>query len=85
MPKENTDCIAGTGLRAEVSWQPGSNGHVQLATTNNATSFKDPEFANPDNPEGLFLGWHATLDREGINRLIRSLRKARDSVYGRDE
>lgn len=27
----------------------------------------------------------ATLDRHGLNRLIRSLRKARDAAYGADE
>lgn len=30
-------------------------------------------------------GWFVTLDREGINALIRNLRKARDSAFGRDE
>lgn len=30
-------------------------------------------------------GMFATFDRAGINRLIRTLRKARDDAYGRDE
>ena len=30
-------------------------------------------------------GWYAQLDRAGINRLIKTLRKARDDAYGRDE
>jgi len=85
MPKENTDCIAGTGLRTEVSWWPGDTGHVQIATINQSSEMKLEDGGTPDNPDGLFYGWHATLDREGINRIIRSLRKARDSVYGRDE
>ena len=29
-------------------------------------------------------GWHVTLDREQINRLIRVLRRARDSAFGSD-
>lgn len=29
-------------------------------------------------------GWHVTLNREGINRLIRVLRRARDSAFGSD-
>jgi hypothetical protein len=29
-------------------------------------------------------GWRVTVDREQINRLIRVLRKARDSAYGAD-
>lgn len=32
-----------------------------------------------------FDGFHATLDRHGINKLIKHLRRARDAVYGRDE
>jgi hypothetical protein len=30
-------------------------------------------------------GWWVGLDRDGCNRLIRALRKARDGAYGRDE
>jgi hypothetical protein len=30
-------------------------------------------------------GMYATFDRAGINRLIRTLRKARDDAFGRDE
>lgn len=29
-------------------------------------------------------GWYLCLDREGINRLIRTLRKARDQAFGAD-
>lgn len=29
-------------------------------------------------------GWYCQLDRNGINRLIRTLRKARDAAYGSD-
>lgn len=32
-----------------------------------------------------YLSVWAHLDRYGVNRLIKSLRKARDSVFGRDE
>jgi hypothetical protein len=40
--------------------------------------------ATPDSPAG-FTGLWSTLDRAGINRLIKMLRKARDEAYGRDE
>lgn len=55
--------------------------------------------AAPDAPSGLgtstskatvakpmqqFEGWHVTLDRDGINRMIRVLRRARDAAYGSD-
>lgn len=35
-------------------------------------------------PDG-FEGRHISLDRGGINALIRTLRKARDDSFGRDE
>lgn len=31
-----------------------------------------------------FDGWHATLDRDQVNKLIRVLRRARDAAYGAD-
>jgi hypothetical protein len=87
MPKFNlyekpTGLPGDTPGRAEVGW---SAGHVQLATCSD-----DPDAlralgaaAAPDNVDwrGIFL----RLDRDGINELIRNLRKARDSAYGRDE
>ena len=33
----------------------------------------------------LESGWFIQLDRNGINRLIRTLRKARDAAYGADQ
>lgn len=45
-----------------------------------------PTFTVPgrrDTPH--FDGVHATLDRDMINKLIKVLRRARDTVYGRDE
>jgi hypothetical protein len=30
-------------------------------------------------------GWYISLDRHGINTLIRNLRRARDQAFGRDE
>ena len=32
-----------------------------------------------------YTGVWSTLNREGVNRLIRVLRRARDQAYGRDE
>lgn len=43
---------------------------VQIATLNGA---------EPDS------GWHVTLSRREVNRLIKALRRARDAAYGRDE
>jgi hypothetical protein len=36
-----------------------------------------------DDPDGM-EAQHLSLDRAGINRLIRTLRKARDQAYGTD-
>lgn len=81
MPKENIDCIAMTGLRVEIGWSPGPTGHVQVASVHTDSPIDWPE---GDSPDGKFNGWHTTLDREGCNRAIRALRKARDSAYGAD-
>jgi len=85
MPKENINCISVDGLRVEVSWSHDK--YVQLATVNQHSPFTFPRMivdgaeVEPSEP---FNGWHATLDRDGINRLIRSLRKARDAAFGAD-
>lgn len=52
----------------------------------------DPKWSNGSNyAEALNTmlcvyeqGWYCQLDRAGINRLIRLLRKARDAAYGSD-
>lgn len=31
-----------------------------------------------------FDGWHATLDRASLNKMIRTLRRARDAAFGAD-
>ncbi len=82
MPKENTDDIVTKGFRVEVSWE--NDRHVQVATTSSTSKFVLPG-DNPGDPEYPFHGWHVTLDRHGINRLIRTLRRARDAAFGKDE
>jgi hypothetical protein len=39
----------------------------------------------PPEPEPEWAGQFVDLDRHGLNQLIRSLRRARDQAYGRDE
>jgi hypothetical protein len=60
---------------ARIGWSR-EPGHVEIATVM---------------PDGIPLdggpeanGWFLQLDRDGINRLIRLLRKARDAAYGAD-
>lgn len=52
---------------------PITSGHVQVATVNQAMPF---EYAGEP-----FDGWHVTLDREGIDRLVGALTRARDAAY----
>lgn len=78
----------------EVGWGLGHD--VQLGiTTHDGRSLvdwlagQDRTPQDPDAPEGSLLPgfsslW-ASLDRSGVNRLIKALRKARDDAFGRDE
>lgn len=55
----------------KVGWSREAE-HVELAVMRQS----DDEVSNER--------WHAQLDRDGLNRLIRTLRKARDQAYGTD-
>src|SRR5947207_9316654 len=45
----------------------------------------DPTATEPGTSFRMFDGWYASLDRAGVNKLIRVLRTARDQAFGRDE
>ena len=60
-------------VRMELSWGRGLP-DVQIASTNPTAG----------GPHDSAYGWFAHLDREGVNRLIRALRKARDQAFGAD-
>lgn len=81
MPKTNVNCIAMEGLRVQVGWSPAPTGTVQVASVHTDSPIDWPEGQTPN---GKFDGWHATLDRDGLNRLIRALRDARDAAFGVD-
>ncbi len=76
MPKEITHDerygMADEFRQIEVRW--ARRQYVEVATVNNL------EPSTGDRVEGVFI----SLDRDGINRLIRSLRKARDQAHGAD-
>ena len=77
MPKELLyDTAAGDDIALEVSWS--RDGHVQLAT-------KNLDDTTPLVPSSGGNGWYMTPTRHQINELIRTLRRARDQAYGRDE
>lgn len=63
------------GTIIKVGWHR-SPGYVELATIRDDGQTLEP------GPESN--GWFTQLDREGINRLIRTLRKARDQAFGAD-
>ena len=66
-----------------VGWDREA-GDVQLVSRlREREVFFDPD--NPDAPIPCEYGFHVSLDRRGINDLIRHLRKARDQAFGRDE
>ena len=88
MPKENVNCSVIDGLRTEVSWRADS--YVQLATTNvhSTVRLSEDGRGSDERDEPIqgdpFNGWYVSLDRDGLNRLIRVLRKARDAAFGAD-
>lgn len=85
MPKEyiedryasdDDDAVAnGSPTRVRVGWSREAE-HVEIAT------IAPDEMTLRPTPEGN--GWFVQLDRGGLNRLIRTLRKARDQAYGQD-
>jgi hypothetical protein len=79
MPRENVN--AANGARVTVSWLKANAGdEVQL---NIMGTVPVPHDTLKDLVKSVSGPW-ITLDREGINRLIRSLRRARDQAYGQD-
>lgn len=80
MPKEIMYDEAGM-YDAVVGWQP--DGCVQLGIKpHNQTSITIT--ADGDQQASFDSLW-GTFDRAGVNRLIKTLRHARDAAYGRDE
>jgi hypothetical protein len=71
MPKEITYGTDQTVI--ETGWTRNLPG-VQVGTVN-------PEAGGIHDPSA---GWFVSLDRQGVNRLIRTLRKARDQAFGPD-
>lgn len=97
MPREKITDQVTDGFYTEVSWRrmPGldtddqgtSPGHVQLATVNVHSPFEFPEVERGTSWEAgeKFDGWRVTLDEEGIDRLIRTLHKAKRQAFGQEQ
>jgi len=69
MPREAIESTGSNPNQVKVGWR--SQGGVQVGVTPPGDAAE----------EGLW----ADLDRQGCNDLIRILRRARDSAFGRDE
>ncbi len=98
MPKETVHAVLGDRIvpefNVEVAWN--RDGIVQVTTTAKDAddrlrswiefdSDQAPTHSAPGTSFRTFDGWHADLDRAGVNRLIRILRQARDAASGKDE
>lgn len=66
----------------EVRWS-SEGGYVQVVTK--ATDPSDGRVAGESPDTHVTDGYHVDLDRTQINRLIKNLRRARDSAFGKDE
>lgn len=62
----------------KVGWTKDLD-HVEIAVVHHRDV---ADGAGSEHDDGT---WHAQFDRAGINRLIRTLRRARDDAFGRDE
>jgi hypothetical protein len=68
---------------ATVGWRP--DGYVQVGIESHEGIPLSKLLSGPDGESPAdFTGLWGTFDRDGCNRLIRAIRKARDSAYGAD-
>lgn len=79
--QEVNDVLTGTLVRVEpthlhVGWTKDRD-HVEVGVINT-----DIQSEHPGDDR---RGWYMQIDRDGCNRAIRALRKARDAAFGRDE
>ena len=74
------------------SWEEGSQNILSIVNSwllgleKPVIELTDEEFDDiPALEFGGFSGFVSTLDRDGVNNLIKNLRKARDAAFGKDE
>lgn len=77
----------GAGPFLNIGWGREA-GYVQLGTTvpegEGKLMVRGPDGWIDGDAVGA-SGWFVQLDRDGINRAIRTMRRARDQAFGRDE
>lgn len=85
MPKEYIGTAPQEHGSVAVSWGKDS-GHISVSVAG-PVGWRDEELKQlvaPDTDNGL--DWHfQAMNRWELNRLIRTLRKARDQAFGKDE
>ncbi len=80
MPRENINSDdENAATRVEVCWQPGRSVQVTTALREDIPCSSEAPAHTRYTP-----GTYVSIDRAGINRLIRALRRARDAVFGKD-
>ncbi|MCX5066639.1 hypothetical protein OOJ91_12195 [Micromonospora lupini] len=83
MPKETINDQSGM-YDVQVGWQPSPTGSVQLGVESHDGRSIAEHLTGENETPANFTGLWGSLDRDGVNRLIRTLRRARDSAYGAD-
>lgn len=94
MPRENVyaESTPDGERGVQVQWypmqrtpesHPSASGHVTVGAGNLTRDGLDA--ASDNLPDSYTAPQFADLDRDGINRLIRALRRARNSAFGSDE
>lgn len=84
MPRESVYGVDGDNTAVKVGWSR-EHEHVQVGVSASGDiSFAEPLPAGVS-VSGPYDGLWVTMDRKGINDLIRHLRRARDAAFGRDE
>jgi hypothetical protein len=91
MPKETVYCETVESIGetvtpvVEVRWSREA-GDVQIVTRELNAEIPAPDERDKETgmPPAQY-GYYGSLDRKGINDLIRHLRRARDQAFGRDE
>lgn len=87
MPRETISANPNANV-IQVAWGPHET--VQVSTSCPTRVIASTLFIGGDGTPHVeedtpFPGWWADLDRHALNRLIRTLRRARDAAYGKDE
>lgn len=79
-PGSDDQLIAVNEAVVEVRWNREAE-HVQVVTR----ELNHAMHGSEDSPIPCEYGYYWTPDRRAINDLIRTLRRARDAAFGRDE